>query len=89
MTYPDTAIDKIGVELKDLAERYAQKAASLASDPYFREAVLKVSVSAFVWALYDAFSLPTDRYALEAELKEQTGAVSRSLEPTGGRHHDA
>ena len=55
MSYPDTELDKINVELHRLSESYAQKAAALASDPYFREAVLKVSVSGFVWALYHAF----------------------------------
>src|SRR5260370_24561872 len=48
MSYPNTDIDKISVELSSEAKKYAEKAAALATDPYFREAVLKVSVPEFV-----------------------------------------
>ena len=41
MTYPSTEIDKLSVELSALAKAYAQKAVSSASDPYFREAIVK------------------------------------------------
>jgi hypothetical protein len=79
MTYPDTAIDKINVELYDLAKKYAKKAAALASDPYFREAVVKVSVSGFVWALYHAFEDDFSKSALNNELKIQSAAVDRAV----------
>jgi hypothetical protein len=72
-------IDRIGLELHERAQAFAERAEALASDPYFREAVLKVSVSSFVWALYDAFSDPSDRPALDSELKVQSAAVSRAL----------
>ena len=35
MTYPETAIDRIGVELGGLTKEYAAKAAASARDPYF------------------------------------------------------
>jgi hypothetical protein len=38
MSYPNTDIDKISVELSSEAKKYAEKAAALATDPYFREA---------------------------------------------------
>ena len=81
MTHPSTEIDKIGLELHELAEAYAQKAESLASDPYFRDAVMKVSVSSFVWALYHA-SDDRGRAVLADELLEQTSAVRRAVDPT-------
>jgi hypothetical protein len=76
MSYPNTAIDKISCELSELATTYANKAEMLATDPYFREAVLKTSVSAFAWALYHAF--PRERDVLDNELREQSAAISRS-----------
>jgi hypothetical protein len=79
VTYPSTAIDKIAVELHLLAEAYAAKAVTLANDPYFKEAVMKVSVSGFVWALYHAFDDPLARDALKQELKIQSAAVERVL----------
>jgi len=79
MTYPDTDIDKISVELNGLARQYAAKAAALASDPYFREAVMKVSVSEFVWSLYHAFTDEFDRAALDHELKVQSAAIDRAV----------
>ena len=81
MTFPSTEIDKIGLELHELAKAYAEKAESLASDPYFREAVMKVSVSSFVWALYHAFDEQA-RAVLADELLEQTSAVRRAVDPT-------
>ena len=80
MTYPSTEIDKIGFQLHELAKAYAEKAESLASDPYFRDAVMKVSVSSFVWALYDA-SDERGRAVLAGELLEQTSAVRRAVDP--------
>ena len=81
MTYPSTEIDKIGLELHELAVAYAEKAESLASDPYFRDAVMKVSVSSFVWALYHS-SDERGRAVLADELIEQTAAVRRAVDPT-------
>ena len=81
MTGPSTEIDKIGLELHELAEAYASKAESLASDPYFRDAVMKVSVSSFVWALYHAAD-ERGRAVLADELLEQTSAVRRAVDPT-------
>jgi hypothetical protein len=79
MTYPETTIDKISVELNGLAKAYAEKAAALANDPYFKEAVIKVSVSGFAWALYHAFDDDFSRLALNNELKIQSAAVDRAL----------
>jgi hypothetical protein len=79
MSYPETAIDQVTVELHELAEAYAAKAAALATDPYFKEAVMKTSVSGFVWALYHAFGDPFARGALNHELKVQSAAVGRAL----------
>jgi len=79
VTYPSTAIDKVSVELHGLAKNYAEKAAALASDPYFKEAVMKASVSGFVWALYHAFKDDFARSALNRELKVQSAAVDRAV----------
>nr|WP_314428994.1 hypothetical protein [uncultured Brevundimonas sp.] len=81
MTYPQTEIDKLGFELHQLAQAYAEKAEGLASDPYFRDAVMKISVSSFVWALYDAAD-ERGRAVLAEELVEQTAAVHRAVDPT-------
>jgi ligand-binding SRPBCC domain-containing protein len=78
-----TAIDQIGLELHELAQKYAAKADSLASDPYFRDAVMKVSVSSFVWALYHAFAKDGRLEVLRDELIEQSSAVSRALSGNG------
>jgi hypothetical protein len=78
LSYPSTEIDKIGLELKTLAEAYAKKAEALASDPYFREAIVKVSVAGFVWALYDAFD-EHERWMLNDELKVQSAAIDRVI----------
>ena len=74
-----TAIDQIGLELAEMAKAYATKAETLASDPYFRDAVVKVSVSGFVWALYHAFDDDFARSALHEELKIQEAAVGRAI----------
>lgn len=79
MSYPDTAIDKLSVELGGLAKAYAAKAAALARDPYFKEAIMKVSVSGFVWALYHAFDDEFVRGALNNELKVQSAAIDRAV----------
>jgi hypothetical protein len=81
MTFPSTEIDKIGLELHELAKAYAEKAEGLAADPYFRDAIMKVAVSGFVWALYDAFD-DRGRAVLAEELVEQTNAVRRAVDPT-------
>jgi hypothetical protein len=80
-----TAMDQVGLELHELASAYALKAEGLASDPYFRDAVVKTSVSGFVWALYDAFS--KDERGLEMlrdELQEQWSAVAREIKNLKG-----
>jgi hypothetical protein len=84
MSYPNTDIDKITVELHDLAKAYAEKATELASDPYFREAIMKSSVSGFVWALYHAFDDDFSRMALKHELKVQSAAIDRAVDGTTG-----
>ena len=81
MTYPSTEIDKISIELHELAKSYAEKAEALVTEPYFREAVMKTAVSNFVWALYHAFG-DFDRHALLHELVEQTGAIRRAVNPS-------
>jgi hypothetical protein len=83
MSFPETEIDRIGLELHELAKQYAEKAAALASDPYFRQAIIKVSVSGFVWALYDKFDDHMDRAALDHEIQVQSAAVSRVVNPEG------
>ena len=80
MTYPETEIDKIGFELSQLTEAYAEKADVLASDPYFRDAVMRVSVSSFVWALYHRAD-ERGRAILNEELKEQSAAIDRACSP--------
>ena len=79
MSYPNTDIDKISVKLSSEAKKYAGKAAALATDPYFREAVVKASVSGFVWALYHAFEDDHARAALNNELKVQSVVIDRAL----------
>jgi hypothetical protein len=79
MTQSKADIDKIASELHQSAKSYAEKAAGLAKDPYFREAVMKVSVSGFVWALYHAFKDDFARAALNQELKIQNAAVDRAV----------
>ena len=74
-----TTIDQVGLELHEMARAYAQKAEQLASDPYFRDAIVKVSVSGFVWALYDAFSNDDRLEVLRDELQEQWAAVGRAI----------
>ncbi len=87
MTLPHTDIDKLGVQLSADAEAYADKVEALASDPYFREALVKISVSGFVWALYQAFKHdPHSLAALNQELKVQSAAIDRAVsepEPRG------
>jgi len=85
MSYPETEIDKIGYELHELATQYAVKADDLASDPHFREAVMKVSVSGFVWALFHAFQDDSSRIALALELAAQCGAIERANAAVAGR----
>ena len=60
-----TAIDQIGSELHDMAKAYAEKAQELATDPYFQNAIVKVAVAGYVWALYDAFEDSLGRAALQ------------------------
>ena len=75
-------IRKIELDLHELAQAYAEKAASLATDPYFRDAIMKIAVSNFVWSLYHAHS--SDSRSLEVlrdELIEQTAAVGRAISP--------
>jgi hypothetical protein len=79
MSYPETAIDKITVELSDLAKAYAEKAANLASDPYLSQAILRSSVSRFVWALYHAFNDELERDVLNQELKMQSAKVDEVI----------
>ena len=79
--YPSTAIDKLSVELHEMAKRYAEHAEGQASDPYFREAVVKVAVSNFAWALYHAFD--GDDHCLAAlrlEMIEQSAAIDRAVQ---------
>jgi len=78
MSHPQTELDKIGFELTQLAKAYAEKAEALALDPYFREAVVKVSVSGFAWALYQAFDDEHSRSALALEMQVQTEALMRA-----------
>jgi hypothetical protein len=87
MSYPETAIDQISVELNGLAKSYAEKAAKLASDPYFKEAVIKVSVAGFAWALYHAFKDDFSRAALNHELKVQSAAIDRAVAPADKASH--
>ena len=79
MSSADTDIDRLSMQLAEKAEDYANYAASLAADPYFRQAIVKVAVSGFVWALYEAFDDDLVRYALDEELKVQSAAVERAL----------
>lgn len=80
MSYPSTPIDKLSVELHELAKAYAAKAEGLARDPYFREAIVKSSVSGFVWALHHAFKDDEfGRSALNQELKVQSAAIDRAV----------
>lgn len=84
MTHPSTEIDKLSLELHEMAERYAAHAAGLASDPYFREAIVKTSVSSFAWALYHAFDGDTRGLdVLHLEMIEQTAAIGMSIKAGG------
>ena len=83
-----TAIDQLGLELHEMAKGYAAKAQELASDPYFRDAIAKIAVSGFVWALYDAFDDAAGRAALHEELKSQGEAVGREI-GRGGEYSNA
>ncbi len=75
----DAPMDGVAAELYDLADQYAAKAEALADDPYFREAVIKVAVSHFSWAMYHTFQGVSDRWALDLELRNQAEAVGRSV----------
>ena len=79
-TYPSTDIDKISVQLSEEAGAFAKNAENLAHDPYFRQAVVKCAVSAFVWRLYDAFNDDFGRAALLSELIDQTEAIRRAVD---------
>jgi hypothetical protein len=85
-----SAIRRIEIELSEMARAYAAKAEKLATDPYFRDAVVKVSVSGFVWALYHAHA--ADQRGLEVlhdELIEQAAAVGRAISPEQTSARDA
>ena len=80
LAYPETEIDKIAHEMGELTKAYATRAESLARDPYYREAIVKIAVSSFVWALFHAFK--DDRMARQAlnnELKVQSAAIDRAV----------
>jgi hypothetical protein len=83
MSFPKTEIDKISLELSELARAYADKAEALANDPYFREAVIRSSVSSFAWALYHRFEGGLDRAALNREMQVQSAAISDALGEEG------
>ncbi|MBO9709461.1 MAG: hypothetical protein J7521_14745 [Caulobacter sp.] len=78
MTSVKPPIDALSEELRQLAEAYAGKAEALADDPYYRDAVMKVAVSQFVWSLYHAFD-DRSRTVLAEELAVQTAAVQRAV----------
>jgi len=82
-----TDIDRAGLEPKELADDYARKAAALAADPYFREAIVKVSVSGFVWSLYQAFDDDFARTALDSELRVQSAAIGRAVAQREAKTH--
>ncbi len=77
-----TGIEKVGLGFHAMARDYALKAEAMAADPQFRQAVMKVSVSSFVWALYHAFDDDAAREALRQELKEQSAAIDRVFVPS-------
>ena len=82
MEQPSTSgIERVGLGFHALARDYAIKAEALAADPQFRQAVMKVSVSSFVWALYHAFADDEAREALNQELKAQSAAIERAVVP--------
>jgi hypothetical protein len=87
MTYPSTDMDRISRDLHEMAKSYAAKAASPARDPYFREAVVKSSVSGFAWALYHAFEDDFSRAALNHEMKVQSAAIDRAMDGTERAPH--
>lgn len=79
-SFPSTVLDKMSLDLNSDAEAYARKVERLATEPYFREALAKISVSSFVWALYHAFEDdPLTLTTLSQELKNQSAVVERSL----------
>jgi hypothetical protein len=59
----------------------------LASDPYFKEAVVKVSVAGFVWTLYHAFEDEFSRHALNRQMKEQSAAIDRIVSKVSKSAH--
>ena len=78
----ESPIRQVEIELDRMAQQYAAKIESMAVDPYFRDAVMKVAVSAFVWALYHAHSRDGRSLAvLRDELTEQCAAVTRCISP--------
>ena len=89
MVEAGSPIDEIGAELSELADAYARKAAALASDPYFQEAVLKVSVAGFVWALFREFEDDLLRSVLNEELKVQSAVVDRAVSEAPSTAHQS
>ncbi|MDQ0462902.1 hypothetical protein QO010_000650 [Caulobacter ginsengisoli] len=77
--HPTTDLDRVSLRISEMARAFAAEADGLASDPYFRDAVLKVSVSSFTWAMREAFD-DRSQYLLADELATQATAVRRASE---------
>ena len=74
------AMEQVERELNEMATAYAAKVEDLASDPYFRDAVLKVAVSSLLWKLFWAYQQDTRSLeVLRDELKQQTWMIEKNV----------
>jgi hypothetical protein len=76
-------IDHVG-EIATRTGQVADWLVSLSDDPYMREAVLRIAVREFTWALYQRFDLPYELadqlgdmgMAVQAEERESRKAIT-------------
>lgn len=73
----ESAEEQITVEATALAERFA----AFTEEPYFREAIVKMSIREIAWAFYHAF--PTDREVLAEQLQSMAGCIENGPQREG------
>lgn len=65
-------LDLVSDEILRLTREYVEKLDSLGSDPFFREAVVKLAIKEFSWALVQDFD---DKYEISEQLELMAGLV--------------
>lgn len=73
-------------EIANEANAFAVKVAALTKDPYFREAVVKMSICEIAWALVDSFP---DNHETICEQLDGMADVIRSAERSTSKEADA